>query len=86
MKYNWLRDREAHEELRVYWDKGSNNSGDYFTKHHPPAHHRTERPKYILKGHCATSTLTPMQQLTDTVASAIDRATHVACQLGARVC
>ena len=69
MKYNWLRDREAHKDLHIYWDKGTNNGGDYFTKHHPPAHHRTEHSKYILKGHCATQTFTPLQQLAATAAA-----------------
>ena len=54
MRYNWLRDRKRHDELSIYWDKGSKNAADYFTKHHPPAHHKTERPKYILKNHHVT--------------------------------
>ena len=47
MKWNWLRDKEVLEQLRVYWDKGTNNDADYFTKHHPPIHHRQMRPWYI---------------------------------------
>ena len=38
MKWQWLRDKEFLEQLRVYWDKGMNNDNDYFTKHHPPIH------------------------------------------------
>ena len=62
MCFNWLRDRKSHTELNIYWDKGSNNAADYFTKHHPPAHHKTERSKYILKNHNMTDSslrLTP---------------------------
>ena len=35
-----LRDKELLEPLGVYWDKGTNKEADYFTKHHPPIHHR----------------------------------------------
>ena len=55
MRFNWQRNRSAHKEVQIYWDKGSNNAADYFTKHHPPAHHRTERSKYILKNHHMTN-------------------------------
>ena len=47
MRYNWLRDRETQEQLRIYWDKGTNNLADYFTKHHPPKHHVHMRPYFI---------------------------------------
>ena len=50
MKYNWLRDRIAQEQFNIKWDKGVNNLADYFTKHHPPNHHKTIRSTYILKG------------------------------------
>ena len=29
MKWQWLRDKEVLEQLRVYWDKGTNNDTDY---------------------------------------------------------
>ena len=32
----WLRDRESQEQFRYYWAPGSENEGDYSTKHHPP--------------------------------------------------
>ena len=28
------------EQLRVYWDKSTNNDIDYFTKHHTKNRHR----------------------------------------------
>jgi hypothetical protein len=31
----------------VYWKPGHKNLGDYFTKHHPPAHHQTMRSTYL---------------------------------------
>eukprot|EP00957_Ditylum_brightwellii_P021032 1585099-Ditylum_brightwellii.AAC.1 len=36
--------------LFIFWDKGSRNDADYFTKHRLPAHHRIKRKRYILKG------------------------------------
>eukprot|EP00957_Ditylum_brightwellii_P064094 4862119-Ditylum_brightwellii.AAC.2 len=35
---------------KIFWDKGSWNDVNYFTKYHPPAHHRIKRECYILKG------------------------------------
>ena len=39
MNWNWLRDKEVLEQLRVYWYRGTNNDDDYFTNRHPPVHH-----------------------------------------------
>ena len=50
MRYHWLRQEKIRNILKIMWDKGTNNLADYFTKHHPPAHHRIQRYKYILKG------------------------------------
>ena len=47
MKWHWLIEKEVIEQLRVYWDKGTNNDADYFTKRHPPIHHSQMRPRYI---------------------------------------
>jgi hypothetical protein len=57
MRWNWLRDKATHEHLRIYWDKGVNNDADYFTKHHPPSHHLTERPRYVLNAHRLTAVI-----------------------------
>ena len=46
MKWHWFREKEVLDQLRVYWDRGTNNDADYFTKHHPPIHHRQMRPRY----------------------------------------
>jgi hypothetical protein len=51
MRWNWLRDRATHEQLRFYWDKGVNNCADYFTKHHSPTHHLAMHPQYVLNAH-----------------------------------
>ena len=47
MKWHWLRDKEVLDQLRVYWEKITNNNADYYTKHHPPIHHCQMRPQYI---------------------------------------
>ena len=40
---NWLRCREAQEQFHIYWYKGSNNKGDYITKHYPIIYHETKQ-------------------------------------------
>ena len=50
MRYHWLREQTTRNVLRIFWDKGTNNNADYHTKHHSPAVHKTQRPRYILKG------------------------------------
>ena len=44
LRLHWLRCREAQGQFRFYWDKGTNNWGDYHSKHHPPIHHESQRP------------------------------------------
>ena len=51
MRWNWLRDKELHDNVKVYWGPGKENEADYFTKHHPPSYHKITRPRYILQGH-----------------------------------
>ena len=36
MRFHWIRDRSNIGHFYVYWDKGENNYGDYYTKQHPP--------------------------------------------------
>ena len=51
MRFNWLRDRTTIQKmLRIYWEVGSKNWADYFTKHHLSSHHKTMRPVYINSG------------------------------------
>ena len=51
MRYNWLRDEVVKKIINVKWKKGESNMADYFTKNHPPSHHREKREDYILKGY-----------------------------------
>jgi hypothetical protein len=39
MQFHWLRNRKTQCQFRIYWRPGKTNLADYFTKHHPPAHH-----------------------------------------------
>ena len=81
MWYNWLRNSSTKKELFIYCDKGANNDADYYTKHHPPAHHRTKRLKFILKNFHMTRSPFSMDSLTSIVSVA-----HAACLSCARVC
>lgn len=59
MRYNWLRDRVAQDQFNIKWDKGAHNLADYFTKHHPPSHHKNIRSTYILQGFHMASSIRP---------------------------
>ena len=47
MRYYWLRDRQTQQQFLFFWDKGSNNDADYFTKHFPASYHRVKRSRYV---------------------------------------
>ena len=47
MKFYWLLDRAEQGQFRIYWEPGTKNLADYFTKHHPASHHKKVRPIYI---------------------------------------
>ncbi len=49
MRFHWLRDREAQGQFRIYWQPGGTNLTEYFTKHHPPAHHVNVRAEFLTK-------------------------------------
>merc|ERR1712115_316335 len=46
MIFHWLRDREAQRQFRFYWRSGKTMLADYYSKHHPAAHHRNMRGEY----------------------------------------
>jgi hypothetical protein len=52
MRYYWLRDRVKQGQFIVQWEPGKFNLADYFTKHHPPAHHSALRPVYLFDANC----------------------------------
>ena len=47
MRFYWLADRVSQGQYNVYWAPGDTNLADYFSKHHPPAHHQKMRPVYL---------------------------------------
>lgn len=47
MRFWWLRCRANQSQLNIFWRKGSENRADYYTKHHPPSHHREMRGIYL---------------------------------------
>ena len=49
MRLHWLRDRIDQKHFQVIWRKGQLNMADYFTKHHPPWHHKIMRYRYLHK-------------------------------------
>ena len=40
MCYYWIRDQTKFKNFDVFFQPGSENKGDYFTKNHSPTHHR----------------------------------------------
>jgi hypothetical protein len=47
MRYHWLKDCIAQKQFILYWSPGRTNNADYFSKHHPPAHHTLMRYYYL---------------------------------------
>lgn len=47
MRFYWIRDRINQLQFQVHWRPGKTNQADYFTKHHPPAHHQALRYTYL---------------------------------------
>ena len=55
MRFYWVRDRVKQGHFEIFWRKGEDNYGDYFTKHHSAAHHRAMRPIYLYETNQALS-------------------------------
>jgi hypothetical protein len=51
MIFYWVKDRVEQYQFNVWWASGDTNMGDYFTKHHSPAHHKRMRPYYLHDKH-----------------------------------
>ena len=49
MRYHWIKDRIQQKQFQLIWRKGKVNMADYFSKHHPPWHHKIMRYKYVHK-------------------------------------
>ena len=69
MRFHWLQDCSINQQqFRFYWRPGPTNYADYWTKHHPAAHHRNMRPEFLtpfsqlLELHKKVNYLTPQGQ------------------------
>jgi hypothetical protein len=49
MRFHWLCDCKAQRQIKIIWRPGKTNLADYFTKHHPPAHHVNVRSEFLTK-------------------------------------
>jgi hypothetical protein len=47
MRFYWLKDRAQQGQFLIYWRPGTENLGDYHTKHHSPSHHRHMRSTFL---------------------------------------
>jgi hypothetical protein len=47
MRFYWVEERVEQDQFNVGWAPGDTNMGDYFTKHHSPAHHKRMIPYYL---------------------------------------
>jgi hypothetical protein len=57
MRYWWVKDRIAQGQFNLIWAPGKLNRADYFTKHHPPWHHRKQRYNYLQKVYTVLKTI-----------------------------
>jgi hypothetical protein len=60
MRFYWIRDRVAQKQFKICWQKGSDNLADYYTKHHPPAHHQRMRSRYLQQDESANAATSEM--------------------------
>ena len=70
MRYYWLQDQEAQQHFQFNWEKGENNQADYFTKHHPPAHHQRVRQEYVNTCHTTAPVRSTKQPQADSTTGA----------------
>ena len=47
MRFYRINDRIEQRQFRVFWIPGTENLGDYHSKHHPPEHHIAVWSKYL---------------------------------------
>jgi hypothetical protein len=50
MRFYWVRDRVKQNQFHIYWGPGKLNLADYYSKHHPPAHHQQMRSTDLYTG------------------------------------
>jgi hypothetical protein len=47
MCFHWLQCRDNQDQFCYYWQPGTQNLADYFTKHHPATHHKSVCPTIL---------------------------------------
>ena len=47
MRHYWLRKKENHQIIRVFWCSGNDNEADYFMKHLPAVCHYQIHQRYV---------------------------------------
>jgi hypothetical protein len=47
MQFHWLHYHKAQDQYRFYWQPGTQNLADYWTKHHPASHHKPFWPQIL---------------------------------------
>jgi hypothetical protein len=47
MRFHWLWCRNTQGQFRCYWQPGTQNLADYYTKQHPASHHATVCPTML---------------------------------------
>ena len=63
MRLYWLRYRKEQQQFCFHWERGTNNKGDYFTKHHTEKHHRSIRSTYVHDRFASTNMIIPSHEL-----------------------
>ena len=58
MHFYWIQYLAKQGQFIIYWRPGTQNLGDYHTKHHPLAHHRQMRPTYLHETETLANNLT----------------------------
>jgi hypothetical protein len=48
MHFYWVRNQVAQNQFIIYWKSGTENLGDYFTKHFHASHHQLMRKTYLV--------------------------------------
>ena len=48
MRFHWVQDRVKQNQFLIYWAPGNTNLAGYFSKHHPPHHHKNMRKQFLL--------------------------------------
>ena len=77
MRFHWLRCRSRQKQFRTYWRAGPTNRGDYVTKHHAAAHHRTVREEVLTPRRKLQNLRTRLNKTVSRIASQLSHAARV---------